>query len=537
MVLEIIKRNSVRHGKRLYKQMSLEVATRNPERLFSLIKIFDKYDGIVLSDDTILDIFSQLYIEEFLSDENINIFSMNKEEIKEYIKQNKTHNNEWGFPTGYQAAFSRYLKTLSEFGFIYSQYNQTFKISNVGKALCNGEIEPSEAFAIQSLRFWRKSPYRRVLNDFNFFTFIYNVLIKLKEKNKKLSYTQFMVALFSDNGNVDEFINIIENNKFGTSFDLAYQYVYRNYHLRDEEHGKVSKMISAFRDYGNTVFRMLQFTGFITVDSVGGVMLLSINSNRLDFLKDLYQFDFSLSEEIKEDEYLYFQKLGSFDERIHNVIKLHRPKEDYSTADYNKKMPNILKTYGLSKEDIVNYLRDVSNGRKDNKVFWFISDPIKYEFLLTLYVYSCYGDEFEYKPNFKCDDNGIPYSHAPGNIGDIEIFNKNLYWLLEATLIRNKTQQLNSETVNLVRHIDEATNREKYLELVAPFIHEDTKVMLRLANLISMIEKKGLKLYSKATPIEDFIKNTSEKLNVVKIKEYSKNTFAEIKTLLDEYVV
>lgn len=533
MLNEIIKSNKVSHGKRYYKQMSLEVAVRNPERYLLLIQIFDKYDGILLDDDGILEIYSQLYIDEFLIEENIDPKIMTKGQIKDYIKKTKKHNNEWGFPTGYQAAFTRYLKTLSEFGFIYSQYQQTFKLSQIGKALSKGEISLSDSFAIQSLKFWRKSPYRRVLNDFNYFKFIYDVLIELFKRNKKLSYAQFMISLFSDNGDVDEFLEIIENNKFGNDLTRAYDYAVKRYSLADNEHAKVGKYTTAINDYGNTVFRVLQLTGFITVE-YSGIIMMSINSNRLDLLNALYNIDFTLSSEEKEIEYSYFKKLGNFPQNLKDLIAQNSQVVDYSTSEYNKKIPNIMTTYSLTKEYLGQYLLDIALDKKDRKVFWFIQAPIKLEFILTLFIYSCYGNVFEYKPNFKCDDVGIPYSHAPGNIGDIEIFNKDVYWLIEATLIRNKTQQLNNETINLVRHIDNISTREKYLELVAPFIHDDTSLLLRTANLVAMIEKKNLQFFSKATSIKDFVSITEEKSNFEIIQNYSMKTFVETKNIVED---
>ena len=148
----------------------------------------------------------------------------------------------------------------------------------------------------------------------------------------------------------------------------------------------------------------------------------------------------------------------------------------------------------------------VSNGDKKGKdTFWFIQDPVKFEFLLTLFVYTYYGDTFEYKPNFICDEAGIPYSHAPGNIGDIEIFNKERYWLIEATLIRSKNQQVNNETVNLFRHIDDTIDGQKYLTLVAPYIHEDTKLIFNVASIITMIKSNMLSLSSGAQTTDEFI--------------------------------
>ena len=198
--------------------------------------------------------------------------------------------------------------------------------------------------------------------------------------------------------------------------------------------------------------------------------------------------------------------MGSFDASLESLILSYREKVDHSTAEYNKKIPNIISSYGLTPDSIEQALIKVSNGEKKGKdTFWFIQDPVKFEFLLTLFVYTYYGDTFEYKPNFICDEAGIPYSHAPGNIGDIEIFNKDRYWLIEATLIRSKNQQVNNETVNLFRHIDDTVNGQKYLTLVAPYIHEDTKLIFNVASIITMIKSKMLSLSSDAQTTDEFI--------------------------------
>ena len=156
--------------------MALEVAVRNPERYSEILKTFSQFRGLTLNDDGILKIFAQLYIDGVVSTKKLDASASTASEVKDFIKNNISHNNEWGYPTGYQAGFTRYLKTLSEFGFIYAQYNEPLRLSEVADAVVNGTLSLSEAFALQSLRFWRKSPYRRVLNDFNFFKFIINVL-------------------------------------------------------------------------------------------------------------------------------------------------------------------------------------------------------------------------------------------------------------------------------------------------------------------------------------------------------------------------
>lgn len=514
--------------------MSLEVAVRNPERYEGILKTFAKFEGTVLDDRGVLNVYSQLYLDEVVSADALNDEILTKKFVSNWIVNNCSHNNEWGYPTGYQAAFTRYLKTLSEFGFIYAQYNQKLQLSPVAKALVNGKITLSEAFALQSMRFWRKSPYRRVLNDFNFFEFIIAAMIELKKKGHRLSYNQLMVGLFSDDGNVKDFLSLLENNKVGDDADKAYALVKRKYSQVDAEHAKAAKIESAFRDYGNTVFRVLQLTGFVTVEYTG-VLMLTPNENRMPLYKALKEKNFFVSETAKEDEEEYFEQLGSFDASLESLILSYREKVDHSTAEYNKKIPNIINSYGLTADSIEQALVRVSNGDKKGKdTFWFIQDPVKFEFLLTLFVYTYYGDTFEYKPNFICDEAGIPYSHAPGNIGDIEIFNKDRYWLIEATLIRSKNQQVNNETVNLFRHINVTIDGQKYLTLVAPYIHEDTKLIFNVASIITMIKGNMLSLSSDAQTTEEFIGDMKGKAYFGLIDSRTQNFIGNIRNKLNE---
>ena len=513
--------------------MALEVAVRNPERYEGILKTFAKYENLILSDECILDIYSQLFLDEVITAEALSDIALTKDFLYEWIPDKCTHNNEWGFPTGYQAAFTRYLKTLSELGFIYAQYNQPLRLSPIAKALLNGKITLSDAFALQCMRFWRKSPYRRVLNDFNFFEFIMDVLIQLQHEGHKLSYWQFMVSLFSDEGDVSDFLMLIRNNRIGDDPAKAYSLVCREYHKIDENHAKVSSMPTAFRDYGNSVFRVLRLTGFINVD-YSGMIMLSPNESRMPLYEALKAQHFSITEEAKEDENRYFDELGSYNHELELLMQSNGDSKERISADYSSKIPHIIESYNLSTESIEQALLKVSTGsNRGTDVFWFIQDPVKFEFLLTLFVYCYYGNLFKYKPNFKCDEAGIPYSHAPGNIGDIEIFNENQYWLIEATLIRSKNQQINNETVNLFRHIDSTRSEESYLTLVAPYIHDDTKLIFNVASIITLIKSSALKLNSDAQTTEQFIGDIKGNAYFETLKGRSHQFILDLKTQLN----
>lgn len=101
---------AVKHGKRLYKQMALEVAVRNPERYDDILKTFSKFRGTVLDDEGILDIFAALYSDGVVTTKDIDVATSSESDIKSFIRTTITHNNEWGFPTGYQAGFTQRLR-------------------------------------------------------------------------------------------------------------------------------------------------------------------------------------------------------------------------------------------------------------------------------------------------------------------------------------------------------------------------------------------------------------------------------------------
>ncbi len=510
--------NKVRHGKRLYKQMAMEVAVRNPERYPALLAVFAKYEGKILDDACILDIYADLFKSHTIDSKNIDADNLSVDEIKDYVKNNVSHNNEWGFPTGYQAGFTRYLKTLSELGFIYAQYKDEIRISDVSKALLKSELEVSEAFALQCMRFWRKSPYRRVLNDFNYFEFILRVLIKLRERKKSLSYPQFILSLFSEDGNVDDFVNLIDSLKLGNDIDKMYKYIFESYNEIDSYHTKVLKQQSVVNDYGNTVFRVLQLTGFISVENKSGLLLISVNEDRYDFLRCLLNKSFSISEEAKEDEEIYFSELGSLTNNLKNEIVSYREKESPIISNYNSILEKVVDDYKLTEAIVVSWIKTLAVNGKD-KNFWYIQNPLKLEFYIAILIYLKYGKEFAVKPNYKADDKGIPYQHAPGNIGDINITSKLVNWLVEVTLIRNKTQQLNSETANCIRHLRQSVEPQKYLSFVAPVVCPDTEEFYR-NSVINMIIEDEESCFIKAYSIDDFVLVTQDKFNLQDMQNY-----------------
>lgn len=201
-----------------YKQMAFETAIRNPERYKDILLETSNFENKVLNDETLLEIVSSLYLSGIVTSKEVIIDSNSttKSISQQVINVNSTRRADGGFPKGYQSRFWTYMRTLSELGFVYAQYNKPFLLSEIAKKLIKNEIDEQEAFSIQAMKYNRKSPYRNVLNDFNYFKFILDIL----KRRNNISYEQFVVSTFSLNGDVDDFLNIIDNNKFNDLSDV-----------------------------------------------------------------------------------------------------------------------------------------------------------------------------------------------------------------------------------------------------------------------------------------------------------------------------
>ena len=150
------------------------------------------------------------------------------------------------------------------------------------------------------------------------------------------------------------------------------------------------------------------------------------------------------------------------------------------------------------------------------------------EFYISILIYLKYGNEYIVKPNYKADDKGIPYQHAPGNIGDINITSSLVNWLVEVTLIRNKTQQYNNETANCIRHLRQGNEQNKYLSFVAPVVCPDTEEFYK-NSIIGMIINDEDNCYIKAYIIDDFVTVTQSKSNMSDMQDYKKDIVAKMR--------
>lgn len=396
-------------------------------------------------------------------------------------------------------------------GFVLAQYQQPLQFSEIAKKLIDNEIDEQEAFSIQAMKYNRRSPYRNVSNDFNYFKFILEVL----KQRESISYEQFIISTFSNDGNVKDFLKIIDKNSFGELSEVET-------FLR-AKYGANLKTQTILRDYPDVVLRLLVITGFVSIQFRGKVFIYRNIAND-DYINDLLSVNVELTDKEKEIPSSYFTKLETYNNQLLKIVGEHREKVvEKDGVEYVQKVSEIIKMYELDEEKIVESIGYIGTSKNIIPAFKYIAEPLKLEFYLSLILALKYGKKFAIRPNYRADYIGLPISHAPGNTGDIEVYSKKLYWLIEVTLIRNKTQQLNSETMSVIRHFleDNKINNylSKYLSFIAPIIHQDTKEFYDYSIVRHKIKDQSFNL--KPYSIPEFIDITLTSNNFKDMENYT----------------
>lgn len=395
--------------------------------------------------------------------------------------------------------------------FVLAQYQQPLQFSEIAKKLIDNEIDEQEAFSIQAMKYNRRSPYRNVSNDFNYFKFILEVL----KQRERISYEQFIISTFSNDGNVKDFLKIINKNSFGELSEVET-------FLR-AKYGANLKTQTILRDYPDVVLRLLVITDFVSIQFRGKVFIYRNIAND-DYINDLLSVNVELTDKEKEIPSSYFTKLETYNNQLLKIVGEHREKVvEKDGVEYVQKVSEIIKMYELDEEKIVESIGYIGTSKNIIPAFKYIAEPLKLEFYLSLILALKYGNKFAIRPNYKADYIGLPISHAPGNTGDIEVYSKKLYWLIEVTLIRNKTQQLNSEITSVIRHFleDNKINNylSKYLSFIAPIIHQDTKEFYDYSIVRHKIKDQSFNL--KPYSIPEFIDITLTSNNFKDMENYT----------------
>ena len=223
---------------------------------------------------------------------------------------------------------------------------------------------------------------------------------------------------------------------------------------------------SIMNDYVDEFIRKMRMSGLISLRGAGRFIDINHNEDgKVNYILDNYQ-DYDRF----DDKHKYFEYMSKIDENL-----IAQKAEVISDKKTNDLLSEWLKTYNWN--SIKNELHILATHKtsKDD-VLKFLASPVRLEFLTALAIKSKLPTVIV-KPNYSCDDTGLPTSTAGGNKGDIECFENGNGILVEVTMAEGR-QQTMMEVWPIQRHLSDFIseyNIDSQCVFIAPTIFSDSK--------------------------------------------------------------
>ena len=514
-----------------FKPLLYTTTVRNPERVKSLLNIFVKFDGMILTDELATQIVCEairygLYrptkqnasIKAKWKSTPKGVFAeeiLTESEVR-YLKDNNPQDHkEAGFNYGYPSRFATIFDFAKELGFVYFTPNKPIQFSELGKMLSqvynvsvadgiiNVEtIHPEyeqKAFLQAMAKSQRKNPFVRVLND-NIPLILLVEVIKLlnanpefltaKGETKGIARHELPLLIFwKDNDANALYKRIVQlRDKYGyTPSDETICNICTKEIMRGGF--KEFDMKSIMVDYPDEFIRKMRITGLFSLRGAG--RFLDINRNEED--KVNYILEKYANYQHYTDEKAYFNYMATIDTHLFEVEA--KP----ITANQSEALlQNWVETFSWNviQTEMINLQK---RKHSENDVLKLLSSPVRLEFLTALSIKTKLPN-VRVIPNYACDDTGLPTSTAGGGIGDIECHERQNGILVEVTMAEGRTQTM-MEIWPIERHLtefQEKTNPQAQAIFIAPSIFPDSQ---RQIDYVKFSSQKEIRPYT----IEQFL--------------------------------
>lgn len=223
---------------------------------------------------------------------------------------------------------------------------------------------------------------------------------------------------------------------------------------------------SIMGDYVDEFIRKMRMSSLISIRGAGRFVDINHNEDKkVEYILENYA-DY----ERFTDEHKYFVYMSKIDGNL-----IAQKAEVISEKQTDSLLSEWLKTYEWNKiKDELHILASRKSSKDD--VLKFLAAPVRLEFLTALAIKSKLPGVI-IKPNYSCDDTGLPTSTAGGNKGDIECFENENGILVEVTMAEGRTQTM-MEIWPIERHLQDFIKENNFAAqcvFVAPSIYPDSK--------------------------------------------------------------
>ena len=538
--------------KSVYKIFSFSTTIRNPQRNSVFLECLNKFNGLVFDSKN-----SRLYFEELvkngiyklsnipskINEKLINDDILNDSEFEELLKLNPQISSEEKI----NFRIRTQLKALESQGFLIFSRDKNKSIitmTNLAFELINRKSYITDIYSKIMIGLHSKNPSRKTtLNKARVFLNTIFVIDLLKKEWEKLGNEAKGILKY-------EFKSFVLGMK-----DCDYKKCVRdileyrkNYGLKENEKyisdylfnklGLKKIKYDSLNDYADEVFRKFEMTGLLIARGKFKHIYYdfsNFNSKKIESLLETYK-DYDFKEFPNIEEYINFLdniKLPWIDsDKVRKEVIKQKAKSlnitlkdsDFENLNIleeslNQKFYNKALQSAILQSDIKELLEELKilASLSNSKSKYDIPEPLRLEYLLALILGKKYGITKLYS-NIIYNENGIPLSYAPAGKIDLE-YND---FLFEATMIKNRNQQLNSETTSIARHMKESQDkRREYLRtmLIAPYIHWDVTLFFKFcakefeSKIAPITIAKFIELIEKSPNFSDFQINFDKFVN------------------------
>jgi hypothetical protein len=462
-----------------YKPLLFTTTLRNPQRMRDFLVTLKEFDGEILTDDVCTKVEGELIrcgayqptvrsvgiVEKWVSGE-----LLEDSEVRRLLLDNPQNHKEAGFTKGWPSRFDTHFKLAMDLGCVFYKIDRPIRFSEIGNFCVLDQTGYwQEAVYLNGLsKYHRNNPLKRVLNDNRPLSLLLRLLVLLRELNgdDDPGIAQHELALLGVWKNNDADALLAELLRFRKKFGFLVSDEVLFKHCGETLKGWSKKMSvsTVARDLPDDLLRKFRLTGLFVLR--GGGRFLGLSTKSLDKAKLVITRHSKLLE-FSDDE-TYFDFVADFDREL---IKLDLVSE--ATTEPNEySLENWVAEIGES-EIRVNLKLLGRRRPSSHPILSLLDEPLRLEFLATLWLFAKLPN-VDVRPHYRCDDDGLPLSTAPGGVPDIAVVGEGNSVAVEVTLMRNR-QQVHLEMIPIERHLRDLKREFPNASaiFVAPIIHPD----------------------------------------------------------------
>lgn len=496
-------------ARRGYKIFSINTTIRNPKRNFDFLDVFQKYDGEMMDSTNLYRYFFDLVKKGIYQFNNIPQNVKDKIELDVELTSSEVdkaiNNNPQA--TGLSGRVMTQLRALKDIGLLSFEdkksrgVGRVIKITKLGRMLLDNPENATNIYTKIMIALQANNPCRvNILNESRPFLntlFVIDYVNKEWEKMgnapKGVLFHEFSVFILSmkDCDYEKAGNHIIEYRK---KYKYEINKPYLEKYLKDNDILPL-EWKCVIRDYPDEVFRKFEMTGLLVKHgkfSYTYINFSNYNLSKIDSILNSYK-KYTYIKFSDANEYYLYQQSIELPWETSDIIKrqivkakslvlnitlnqnltLEEQEEYLDRIFFNQALTKAVERY--DEKLILKELLILSGTKKAKSIFEDISEPLRLEYLIALFLGKKYGTKGLIS-NIIYNEEGLPLHCAPSSKCDVIYHNEDGSFIFEPTMQRGRNSQMNSETTNIVRHVkgeEKKTGLSYRVAMVAPCIHPD----------------------------------------------------------------